>query len=238
MEEQLRSIKTFMKMDNTQESVRHTTVDEETSRADAKVGKSNINRGINLSSINRFQPLRFSANNPVSNDDGKDIDLNKEQQDDRRQVPGPRNYNQVVERGSEVLIFSTSITKGIRAWEFNDNLEGNRTASFRRFHGAKAHHVKEYLQVHLKETSPKTTIIQTGGNDLHTSKYNPVPVSDIANEIMESGEICRRHGVKTIYISSVLRGKLGICRRDVRSSMTFYENFARCTTSSSSRTLT
>ena len=163
-----------------------------------------INRGIDscmLNSINRFAPLQFSANNPVT--------VNKDTDDDpvKPQVPGPRTYNDVVEKGSETLVFSTSITKGIRVREFNEYVEGNRTVSFRRFHGAKAHHIKEYLHVHLNETRPKSVIIQAGGNDLPTPKYNPISVSDIANEIVESGLLCKKFGVKTIYISSVLTRK-------------------------------
>ena len=119
-------------------------------------------------------------------------------------VPGARGYSDVVRNGPETLIFSTSITKGIRVNEFNDYFESTGTASFRRFHGGKARHIKNYLNVHLSEIQPENVIIQTGGNDLPTPRSNPVVVGDIVKEIIQSGLICRDYGVKNILISSVL----------------------------------
>lgn len=145
-----------------------------------------------LEEINRFASLRFSANNPIT-----------APQDVNKLVPGPRNYNDVVAKGSETLIFSTSITKGINKKEFNEHFEGDGTVSFRRFHGGLARHIKHYLWVHLSEVQPESVIIQTGGNDLLTPRSNPVPVADIAKHIIDSGLICREYGTKNILISSV-----------------------------------
>ena len=147
-----------------------------------------------LELMKKFSPLQFTANNPVI----------ATPQQVNKLVPGPRKYSDVVENGPETLIFSTSITKGIRMKEFNECFEGVGTVSSRRFHGGKARHIKDYLWVHLSEVQPESVIIQTGGNDLPTSRSNPVPVNDIASEIIKSGLICREYGTKNIFISGVL----------------------------------
>ena len=145
-----------------------------------------------LEAMNKFSQLQFTANNPVITS-----------QQVSNMVPGPRNYNDVVAKGPETLIFSTSITKGINNRDFNEHFEGEGSASFRRFHGGLARQIKEYLWVHLSEVRPESVIIQTGGNDLPTPRSNPVPVVDIASEIIQSGLICREYGSKNIFISGV-----------------------------------
>ena len=64
------------------------------------------------------------------------------------------------------------------------------------------HNLKDQLtNIFISKYSPDGIII---GNDLPTPRYNPVPVADIANEIIETGLLCRRYGVQHIFISSVL----------------------------------
>ena len=168
-----------------------------------------------VGAMNKFSSLSFTANNPKlpSSPIEEDLDENGI----RRRVPlvpGPRTYSDVARKGEECLIFSTSITKGIKVNEFNDNYDGG-TASFRRFHGGRVRHIKEYLWTHLEERQPKTVIIHAGGNDLPTPKgEQPIPVGDIANDVMEAGIICRRYGVRDIFISSVtLRKQMYVQRR-------------------------
>ena len=102
------------------------------------------------------------------------------------------------------------MTKGIRIKEFNRFFKGG-TAFFRRFHGAKARHVKNYVSTHLEEEQPDTVIIHAGGNDLPTRKNNPTPVLEIANHIIEAGQICASYDVDNIYISSVINRKTRTC---------------------------
>ena len=56
----------------------------------------------------------------------------------------------------------------------------------------------------MEEESPASVIIQTGGNDLPTPRSNPLPVSEIAVEIIKSGLLCQRAGVENIYVGGVL----------------------------------
>ena len=118
--------------------------------------------------------------------------------------PGTANsYSEAVIKGKKTMIFSTSMTKGIRHQEFNNYIE-NGHAIFQRFHGAKARHVKNYIATHLSEQQPDTVILLAGGNDLPTKKDNPIPVEDIASHIIEAGNVCSTYGVKNVLISGVI----------------------------------
>ena len=92
--------------------------------------------------------------------------------------PVVRSYTKAVKDGHTTIVFSTSMTKGIRLREFNSWYE-NGTARFRRFHGAHARHIKHYLSTHMEGVTPENVIILAGGNDLPTKKDNPRPVEEI-----------------------------------------------------------
>ena len=63
--------------------------------------------------------------------------------------PGNKNsYSEAVTEGKCVMVFSTSMTKGIRVREFNKRLK-NGTARFRRFHGGRVMHMFNYVDTHL-----------------------------------------------------------------------------------------
>jgi hypothetical protein len=117
-------------------------------------------------------------------------------------VPGARTYSDVTRDGPTTVVFSTSITKGLKQEHFDEKVNGQ--VIFRRFHGHKARHIKEYVWTHLEELTPASAIIQMGGNDLPTPRHNPVPVIDIANHIIETGVICRNYGVQKVCIGGVI----------------------------------
>jgi hypothetical protein len=144
--------------------------------------------------------LRHNGNNPKLSSSPIEEDVDDS---GARIVPGPRSYSDVTKLGEECIIFSSSITQRIKRRNLDETFAGGNV-SFRRFPGAKARHIKDYTETTLKESAPKFAIIQSGGNDLPTPRYNPVPVADIANEIIETGLLCRRYGVQHIFISSVL----------------------------------
>ena len=120
--------------------------------------------------------------------------------------PGINQYNQAVKNGKTTVIFSTSMTKGINVRNFNKDYKIG-TARFRRFHSAKAKHVKHYVLPTLIEESPEVVLLQCGGNDLQTSKLNPTPIDDIAKHIIDTAKICENHGAQQILISSVITRK-------------------------------
>ena len=158
-----------------------------------------------LETANKFSSLKFSGNNPQLDASPIEEDIDENGVRHRmRLVPGPRSYSQVTVMGEETLVFSTSITSGIRVHEFNQCFNGEGRISFRRFPGGKAHQIKEYIPINLKEVIPKTVLIQSGGNDLSTPKgHTELSVESIANEVIESGNICKGFGVKNVVISGI-----------------------------------
>ena len=121
--------------------------------------------------------------------------------------PGANTYGEAVKDGKRVIVFSTSMTKGIKVRKLNEILSIG-SARFRRFHGGKAKHVFNYVDTHLEDEKPEVVLIQVGGNDLPTRKDYPSSVKEIAEIIIETGKKCLRYGtVKDVLISSVITRK-------------------------------
>ena len=121
-------------------------------------------------------------------------------------IPGASSYDEAVRDGKRVMVFSTSITKGIKVREFNKSVNGG-TARFRRFHGGKVDFIIDYADTHMDKEKPEVVIIQAGGNDLPTPKDSPVPVENIAKTLVDIGIKCKRYGVKKVLIGSVITRK-------------------------------
>ena len=121
--------------------------------------------------------------------------------------PGHKDsYSEAVTDGKCVMVFSTSMTKGIQVREFNKRLN-NGIARFRRFHGGRVRHLHNYVDTHLEDENPEVVVIQEGGNDLPTKKNNPSSVKDIATQIIKTGQKCLSYGVKTVLIASIITRK-------------------------------
>ena len=129
--------------------------------------------------------------------------------------PGINNYNQALKDGKTTVIFSTSITKGIKVRDFNNEYKLG-TARFRRFHGASSKYMKHYVIPTLIDECPQVVLLQCGGNGLPTSKSNPKPVEDIAKEIIDTAKLCENYGVQQILIGSVITRKQGYMDRRKR----------------------
>ena len=117
-------------------------------------------------------------------------------------------YSTVVSRQQEDVekstkksaIFSSSITRDIRADDFNNDYNGER-AFFHKYHGGKVRHIKSYIPVHMNEEKPDNAVIVAGGNDICTWKSTTL---EVANDIIEAGVICKREGALKVFISSIL----------------------------------
>ena len=183
----------------------------------------NIGRNVGIDMQNRFSALRFESNQPAGFDnaetDDDEGDMNtmptvttrnptKSGKSKIKPVrPGNKSYAQSLNgEGKKTLVFTTSISKNIQKNEFNRHNK-NGDAYFRRFPGAKARHMKNYISTHLEEERPDTIIIHAGGNDLPTSRENPLPVLDIANDLIEAAQTCKLSGATQIMVSSVLPRK-------------------------------
>ena len=103
----------------------------------------------------------------------------------------------------DTMIFSSSILKGINTNGFNKGYK-NKTAKFQKFHGRTAGEIKSYMPVNLAQGKPDTVVIAASGNGIPTGPKCAVPLKQIVDEVVQSGKLCKDHGVKTVYISSFL----------------------------------
>ncbi len=102
------------------------------------------------------------------------------------------------------LVFTTSISKGIRAPRFNKCLRQGHKASFTRFPGSLAEQMATYVTPRMSKEKPETVIIQGGGNDLPVNpNKKTVPLLSVANDIIEAGKTCRKYGARNVIIGSV-----------------------------------
>ena len=80
-------------------------------------------------------------------------------------------------------------------------------ARFQKWHGGRARHIKQYVPTHMLEEKPDTVLMHAGGNDLCTTRNNPTPILDVANDIIDIGLACKKHGASRIVISGVITRK-------------------------------
>ena len=102
----------------------------------------------------------------------------------------------------KTVVFSSSITRGINPNGFNKVYTGK--AKFERFNGRTAHDIKMYIPQHLRRDKYESAVIAAGGNDLSKDSTS---IDQIASDIIEAGISCKEHGVKKVYICSILPRK-------------------------------
>ena len=127
----------------------------------------------------------------------------------KRTYPGNSNYADITKRGNKLFIFSSSITKPINMIEFNKHFSTGH-ATKRAFGGATASQLKHYTQAALQEDFPDRAIISVGTNNL--TKKNQTP-QEIAEEIIDVVNTCRKGGVNDIFVSSIT------CRPDYQAEI-------------------
>ena len=125
--------------------------------------------------------------------------------------PGVKSYRGALETGlgkkkqtnigdEKTLIISTSITRGIKGERFRNCYEGD--CKFYRKHGAKASWIKDDVRDNLSPGECTSVILQMGGNDLQ-DVFKPDMVTKLANTIIETGHICKKKGIETVFIGGV-----------------------------------
>ena len=134
---------------------------------------------------NNFHNLQYMSNN-------------NQQSDVIPVVPGTQLYSSVVGGSRKATVFSTSMTRDFDMIGFRRPCKSD--VNLHKYNGKKARHFKTYVTAHLPEDKPDDVIIQCGGNDLPTK----ASVREIANEIIETGIVCRTMGVHRVMISSIL----------------------------------
>ena len=111
-----------------------------------------------------------------------------------------KNSNQQYSRAHrKILILSASITKLINMAMFNNKLI-NGNAVKRAHGGATTSRLKHYVKGDLEIDNPDTVIINGGTNNLTKTNQS---VEEITEEILDIVDICRKHGVKNILVSSI-----------------------------------
>ena len=127
-------------------------------------------------------------------------DLHEERKEDSLEVEGI-----VEEQNRKTLIISTSITRDIKLAVFNNCYEyGN--AWFARKRGWKIRQIKEDVFKNLKNGDCDEVIVHMGGNDLQ-DMYLPELITKRAVDIIETAQICKDRGAKTVFIGGVTERK-------------------------------
>ena len=120
-------------------------------------------------------------------------------------VPGKRNYCEAAQPRPfpyNTLIFTDSIPKGIRMYEFNSLLR-NRKAKMLNFPGSSSKQMLHYIDVLLKDKFIDTVLLHVGVNDIlnDNSQSN---VDNMISNIHKIVEKCKRVGVGNIFVSGLV----------------------------------
>ncbi len=116
----------------------------------------------------------------------------------------------------KTLIFTTSISKGIKPRRFNDIYKENNNnkefnshhVQFSSFPVARMKHMASYVTPRISDEKPETVIVHGGGNDLPVYPADKtIPLWDIANQIINAGLVAKKHNVRDILIGGVTTRK-------------------------------
>lgn len=97
-----------------------------------------------------------------------------------------------------IVIFSDSIVKGIRPYEFNKYLTSG-TAKFKSFPGATSKELLHYVEPTLEQYSFNTAIIHVGVNDIINNTTD-----ELSKNIERIAAKCTSFGITKIIISSIV----------------------------------
>ena len=104
----------------------------------------------------------------------------------------------------KIRIISDSITKGIRAHEFNQYLQGGY-AKLKCFPGATIQNLNYYSNPTLIEEKPEVVVIHVGINNLLSQNLSETSDEQLVNEIIDIGRKCIDHGTEKVFISSIIK---------------------------------
>ena len=122
----------------------------------------------------------------------------------QRTLPGNKKYSDVVKNGKKITVFGDSIIKRINGKELTRHLNKGR-AFIKSFPGANAKDLAHYVIPTLIDQSPDAVVIHVGTNNVKRGNQKPTQTNaEIAEEIIQTGRICRQYGVNEVFISSLL----------------------------------
>ena len=121
-------------------------------------------------------------------------------------IPGHKSFSKVTKPRSSnsynTLIFTSSIPKGIRMYQFNRTFR-NRRAKMLNFPGASSSEMLRYIDVHLKEKLIDTAVVHVGVNDLLNGNIQ-FNINQLIENIKKITQKCVSFGVKKIYVSGLV----------------------------------
>ena len=120
-------------------------------------------------------------------------------------VPGHKSFFEVTLESTNsynTLIFSGSIPKGIRMYEFDRALRNHR-AKMLNFPGASSSEILHYIDVHLKEKLIDTIIVHVGVND-RLNENSQLKINQLIGNIKKITQKCVSFGVKKICVSGLV----------------------------------
>ena len=123
-----------------------------------------------------------------------------------RVVPGEQPYS----RGhrKKVLIVGDSICGGIKRPEFMDELKSRGMdvdVSIRRYTGGQSHELYHHAKQNIADERPHGLILVGGTNDMsQRDGRRQLSDSEIANNLLATGQLARSQGVSKVFISSII----------------------------------
>ena len=115
-------------------------------------------------------------------------------------VPGNSSYAKLTNHGKKVCLFGASILQRINIKEFNYMLK-DKTAIKECHSGATASKTSHYIKPTLEDENPDVVMINIGTDNLTKKKWQTD--EDIAHEIIQIVEDCRKMGINEVYVSGL-----------------------------------
>ena len=100
----------------------------------------------------------------------------------------------------KIVIFTDSIPKGIRYYEFNKHINRG-SAKFKIFPGLKSNELLHYIEPTLQEETYDAAIIHVGVNDMING--NQEKIDALIQNLQNLANKCVSYGVKKVFISVI-----------------------------------
>ena len=119
---------------------------------------------------------------------------------------GNTSYSGITQSGRQNCIFGTSMVSNVKAKKVNNELRG-ASASIWDFRDATIKHLKHHVYPNLVDDTLDIAVIHGKCNDLGYKNKEALSTNDMVNAILETGKLCQSHGVKDIFIYSLIYRK-------------------------------
>ena len=116
---------------------------------------------------------------------------------------GNTSSSGTTQSGKKAYTFGTSMVSNVKVKKLNNKLRG-ASARIRDFRGATIKHLQHHVLPSLVDDTQDTVVIHEGCNDLGYKNKEALSADDLVNAILEIGKLYQSHGVKNIFISSLM----------------------------------